>query len=131
MLHDPIADMFIRIKNAQAVNKPSLILPASHIKESIAIVLQKNNYIKSVQRMAGTKSEMLEIELLYNDTKRPVITHLKRVSKPGSRRYSDVSSIPRPLSGHGLVIMSTPKGVMSGFEAQKIGLGGEVIATVW
>jgi small subunit ribosomal protein S8 len=130
MVNDPIADMFIRIKNAQAVNHASVTMPASKMKESIASVLKKSGYIGNVARKSNEPGDLLEIELRY-EGKQPVISHLKRISKPGSRRYSSVESFPRPLSGHGLVIVSTSKGVMSGAEAQKAGLGGEVIATVW
>ncbi len=130
MVTDPIADMFIRIKNAQAVHKPSLVLPASKVKENIARVLKDNQYIADVKREQAEVGENLVIELRY-ENKEPVITHLRRESKPGSRRYSSVSSIPRPLSGHGLVIISTPQGIMSGRDAEKAGLGGEIIATVW
>ncbi len=130
MIIDPIADMFIRIKNAQAVRKSTVIVPASKIKENIAQVLLQNKYIKSVARKPAEVGEILELELLYNG-KEPAISHLQRVSKVGARRYSSVESIPRPLSGHGLTILTTPQGVMSGAQAQKAGIGGEVIATVW
>jgi small subunit ribosomal protein S8 len=130
MLHDPIADMFIRIKNAQATHKSTVIMPASKVKESILGVLKKNDYIVNFTRSAATVGEVLEVELRYNG-KEPAISHLQRVSKVGARRYAGVQDIPRPLSGHGLAIVSTPKGMMSGFEAQRAGLGGEVIATVW
>jgi small subunit ribosomal protein S8 len=130
MLHDPIADMFIRIKNAQAVQKATVAIPASKMKESVARVLKENNYIAGFSRKPAQVGEVIEIELRY-DEKVPAITHLQRVSKAGSRRYASVQAIPRPLSGHGLTIISTPKGVMSGAQAQKHGMGGEVIATVW
>lgn len=130
MMHDTIADMFIRIKNAQAAKRASLVMPASKMKERIALVLKENGYIEDVKRTAGSPSDSLEITLRYYG-KEPAISHLKYISKPGLRRYSSVAAIPRPLSGHGLVIMSTPKGVMSGAQAQKQGVGGEVIATVW
>jgi small subunit ribosomal protein S8 len=130
MVNDPIADMFIRIKNAQAVMHETITFPASLQNERVARVLQENGYIKSVARKTNKPSDSLIIELRYVD-KQPAITHIKRVSKPGARRYSGVSRIPRPLSGHGLVILSTPKGVMSGLQAEKLGLGGEVIGTVW
>lgn len=130
MVHDTIADMFIRIKNAQAAKRTSLTMPASKMKERIAKVLQENGYIESVNRVESKPCDVLEIELRYHG-KEPAISHLKTISKPGLRAYSGVASIPRPLSGHGLVIMSTPKGIMSGAQAQKKGIGGEVIATVW
>lgn len=130
MVNDTISDMFIRIKNAYAVGKADLTLPASKMKEAVAAVLKEAKYIEDVKREEGTPSDSLVITLRYIG-KEPAITHLKRVSKPGLRRYSAVESIPRPLSGHGLVIMSTPQGVMSGAAAQKQGIGGEIIATVW
>ncbi len=130
MVNDTISDMFIRIKNAYAVGKPSLTLPASKMKEAVAQVLKEAHYIENVTREEGAPCDNLIITLRYIG-KEPAVTHLKRVSTPGLRRYSKVESIPRPLSGHGLVIISTPQGVMSGANAQKQGLGGEVIATVW
>lgn len=130
MVNDPISDMFIRIKNAQAVKHESVLIPASKMKESIANVLVESGYVKSVERKAAKPADMLEVTLRY-DNKTPVITHLQRVSKPGLRRYSGAANFPRPLSGHGLVIVSTTQGVMSGAQAQKAGLGGEIIATVW
>jgi small subunit ribosomal protein S8 len=129
-MSDPIADMFIRIKNAQAVHHETVIIPASHLKERIANVLKDNGYINSVTRKSGKPSDTLEITLRY-EGKVPAVSHLKRVSKPGARRYSGVVQIPRPLSGHGLAIVSTPQGIMSGNDAQKRGIGGEIIATVW
>ena len=130
MVIDPIADMFIRIKNAQAVHHPTVVIPASKVKENIAGVLKENGYIASVTRKSAKPTDMLEIELNYSD-KTPAISHIKRISKPGTRRYSSLTHLPRPLSGHGLVILSTPKGIMSGRQAEKAGLGGEIIATVW
>ena len=105
-MHDSIADMFIRIKNAQAVKRDSVSMPASGMRENIAKVLQESGYIESYVRRDGAPVDTLEITLQYTD-KQPAITHLKRISKPGLRRYSSVEQIPRPLSGHGLVIMST------------------------
>jgi len=130
MVSDPIADMFIRIKNAQAVKHATVVIPASKMKENIARVLQEAGYIESVTRNEGTPCDTLEITLKYAG-KVPAITTLQRISKPGLRRYSSATSLPRPLSGHGLAIVSTTKGIMSGLQAQKAGLGGEVIATVW
>lgn len=130
MLHDSIADMFNRIKNAQAVKHDTVVMPASHVRENIAKVMQEAGYIESVARKEGKPTEVLEITLKYNG-KLPAISNLKRISRPGLRRYANVEQIPRPLSGHGLVIISTPQGIMSGSAAQKAGVGGEIIATVW
>lgn len=129
-MHDPITDFFNRIRNAQAVQHATVEMPASNMKENIAKVLKDTGYIAGVKRKPAQPCDILEIELKY-DGKKPTITNMTRVSKPGSRKYSPVQSFPRPLSGHGLVIVSTPKGVMSGQQAQKAGVGGEIIATVW
>jgi small subunit ribosomal protein S8 len=130
-MNDPIADMFIRIKNAQAVRQDVVTVPASHVKENIAKVLQNNGFISSVTRVANAAGrDVLELGLVY-EGKTPALRHLRRVSKPGLRRYSSSAKFPRPLSGHGLVIVSTTKGIMSGMDAQKQGLGGEVIGVAW
>jgi small subunit ribosomal protein S8 len=130
MINDPIADMLIRIKNAQAIRQETVIIPSSKIKQAIAQVLVDNGYITHFERQEGTPSDTLHLTLRYTD-KAGTIHQIKRVSKPGARRYSRATELPRPLSGHGLVIVSTPKGIMSGQQAEKIGVGGEVIATVW
>ncbi len=130
MMHDPIADMFIRIKNAQAAHHATVTMPASKVKENIARVLLENKFIESVTRKQDKPGDILEITLRY-EGKTPGISRLDRISKPGLRRFSNSARIPRPFSGHGLVIMSTPKGIMSGWKAQQEKLGGEVIATVW
>jgi small subunit ribosomal protein S8 len=130
MVSDPIADMFTRIRNAQAVQHAVVVIPASKQKENIANVLHQCGYIGEVTRKAGQTGDILEIALNYNE-KKPAISHLTRISKPGTRRYAHVTTVPRPLSGHGLVILSTSQGIMSGQDAQKRGLGGEVIGTVW
>lgn len=129
-MHDPITDFFNRIRNAQMVNKPTVVMPASKLKEAIANVLVGEGYLTSVVRHEGKPGDSLELGLKYID-KKPFITNIKRVSKPGGRTYRGVTSFPRPLSGHGLVIVSTPQGVMSGRAAQKAGVGGEIIATLW
>lgn len=130
MTHDPITDFFNRIRNAQAVGKTTVEIPASKLKESIARVLKDTGYIAGVNRIEAKPSDTLELHLKY-EGKKPAITQMRRLSKPGGRRYSGADHFPRPLSGYGLVIVSTPKGVMSGRDAEKAGLGGELIATVW
>ncbi len=130
MLHDPIADMFIRIRNALMTHKANVVIPASKVKAAVAAVLREGGFIGDVQHKPGTPGANLEIALRYNG-KDPAISHLKRFSRPGLRRYASATRLPRPLSGHGLVIVSTSRGIMSGAQAQKAGLGGEVIATVW
>lgn len=130
MVIDPIADMLIRIKNAQAIRKESVVMPASKQKEAIARVLKETGYIADVERKTNDPIDELHLTLRYED-KKGVIQHMKRVSRPGARRYSQVYDLPRPLSGHGLVIVSTSQGIMTGRQAEERGIGGEVLATVW
>lgn len=130
-MNDPIADMFIRIKNAQAVHQDVVIVPASRVKENVAAVLKESGFIRSITRATDANGrDVLELGLVY-EGKTPAMSHLRRVSKPGLRRYSSSAKFPRPLSGHGLVIVSTTKGIMSGASAQKQGLGGEIIGVAW
>ena len=129
MITDPISDMLTTIRNGLKARLYSVATPASRLKAEIARVLKESGYIAD----AVTTSEFpkkLVITLKYSDKAVPAITELKRVSKPGLRRYAPVSKIPSVLDGMGLVILSTSKGVMSGAQAKKEKLGGEVICTV-
>ena len=126
---DPISDMLTTIRNGLKARLFSVETPASGLKGEIARVMKESGYIAD----AVTTSEFpkkLVITLKYSDKAVPAITELKRVSKPGLRRYAPVSKIPSVLDGMGLVILSTSKGVMSGAQAKKEKLGGEVICTV-
>ena len=126
---DPISDMLTTIRNGLKARLYSVETPASSIKGEIARVMKESGYIAD----AVTTTEFpkkLVITLKYSDKAVPAITELKRVSKPGLRRYAPVSKIPSVLDGMGLVILSTSKGVMSGAQAKKEKLGGEVICTV-
>ena len=126
---DPISDMLTTIRNGLKARLHSVATPASNLKGEIARVMKESGYIAD----AVTTSEVpkkLVITLKYSDKAVPAITELKRVSKPGLRRYAPVSKIPSVLDGMGLVILSTSKGVMSGAQAKKEKLGGEVICTV-
>ena len=129
MTMDPISDMLTTIRNGQKARLHSVTTPASNLKGEIARVMKESGYIAD----AVTTTEFpkkLVITLKYSDKAVPAITELKRVSKPGLRRYAPVSKIPSVLDGMGLVILSTSKGVMSGVQAKKEKLGGEVICTV-
>ena len=129
MTMDPISDMLTTIRNGQKARLHSVSTPASGLKGEIARVMKEAGYIVD----AVTTSEFpkkLVITLKYSDKAVPAITELKRVSKPGLRHYAPVSKIPSVLDGMGLVILSTSKGVMSGAQAKKEKLGGEVICTV-
>lgn len=130
MINDSLSDMIIRIKNALAAGKSSVSMPMSNDKVRLAAVLKANRYIADYKTIERKPANVLEIAFDTGNTKH-TISHFRRVSKPSRRVYVKSHAIPRPLSGYGLTIMSTPKGVMSGRDAQEAGLGGEVLAIVW
>lgn len=133
---DPISDMLTRIRNANQALLPAVEIPHSKMKESIAQILKRDGYISewSVEQGAAVKKltvvKKLKLKLKYQGRK-GVITGLRRVSTPGLRRYVSAQEIPRVLGGMGVAIVSTPKGVMTGHEAQKQNLGGELLCFVW
>jgi small subunit ribosomal protein S8 len=127
---DPIADMLTRIRNAIMARHTRVLIPASKMKVAIAAILKEEGYIKDFDVVQDNPQGTLRISLRYVD-KRPVLNHLKRVSKPGLRVYTRRDSIPRVRGGLGTAILSTPRGVMSGRKAYQLGLGGEVICYVW
>ena len=126
---DPIADMLARIRNASRALLPAVEMPHSKIKEGIARILKRDGYIVDWS-VDGSALKVLKLTLKYQG-RRGVITGLRRVSSPGLRRYVGSKEIPRVLGGLGISIVSTPKGVMSGYEAQKQNLGGELVCFVW
>lgn len=133
MMTDPIADMLTRVRNALMVGHPSVSIPHSKLKLEIARLLKDEGYITDYSVTEGPKANIV-IELKYFGKRRvrkPVISGIKRVSTPGRRVYAGRQEIPWVLSGMGVAIMSTPKGVMSGSQARREGIGGEVIAFVW
>lgn len=121
---DPIADMLTRIRNAHLVEKNTVVIPASKLKVEVLKVLKKEGYINDFSLENNGATILVNIEGI--DLKKII-----RVSKPGRRIYAGKAEIPTVLQGFGLVVMSTSKGVMSGKEAKKLGLGGEVICKVW
>ena len=127
---DPIADLLTRIRNAQAAGKPTVGVGASKLKLAILKVLKDEGYIGAFGvDTAGAKST-LSIELKYHDG-RPVIDRIERISRPGLRIYRGKDEIPRVLGGMGINILTTPRGVMTGRQARKQGLGGELLCEVW
>ena len=128
-MSDPIADMLTRIRNAQSVNKPSVAMPASKLKGSIAKVLKDEGYIEdfAVQDVGG--KSRLEISLKYY-AGRPVIEKIERISRPGLRIYRGSQDIPKVMNGLGVAIVSTSKGVMTDRKARAAGIGGEVLCVV-
>ena len=129
MMTDPIADMLTRIRNAVAVNKPEVVLPYSKIKLAIAKILVKEEYLESAEKI-DEKFSNLKLVLKYNN-KKPVITHIKRISKPGRRVYVGKDSIPFVLNDLGIAVMSTSRGVMSNKQARRSRVGGELICEIW
>lgn len=130
MTTDPIADMLIRVKNGYLARKAEVMIPFSKVKENILKTLSVKGYIKNVKEVVVESKSQLKVELVYNKNK-PALTEIIRVSKPSVRVYTKKVSIPRILGGLGTVIISTPKGIMTGEEARKKGLGGEIICKVW
>lgn len=128
---DPIADMLTRIRNANTANHKSVDVPASRTKQAIARILADEGFIESFERLTEGPQGTIRIQLRYGPEKEKVITGLRRISRPGLRVYTRKTEIPRVLGGLGLVIMSTPQGIMSGKLARKRRVGGEVLAYVW
>ena len=135
-VNDPIADMLTRIRNGVMSNHTVVAMPSSKLKAEIARILKEEGYIKDFEVAEGSKPshKILRVSLKYmgeRRKKRPVITELHRVSKPGRRVYTHKRDIPWVLSGMGISIISTPKGVMTGQAARKNGVGGEILCKVW
>ncbi|HDH88061.1 MAG TPA: 30S ribosomal protein S8 [Desulfobacteraceae bacterium] len=128
---DPIADLIVRIKNAIMVSYDKVEVPSSKIKINIVKILKFEGYIRNYKIIKDSKQGILVIYLKYNEDKSSVIKGLKRISKPGCRVYSTHKKIPRVLNGLGINIVSTSKGVLTDREARKIGIGGEIICSVW
>ena len=128
---DPIADMLTRVRNASRARHTEVVVPASRTKREIARILKEEGFIADVREERNGASQMLRIELKYVDGKVPVVSGLKRISKPGLRVYARKTDIPRVLGGLGVVIVSTSKGIMTGSQAKQAQLGGEILAYVW
>jgi len=131
MVTDPIADMLTRIRNALVAGHESVQVPASKVKIAIVKVLKKEGFIKGFQVMPDGVKKDIRIDLVYGSKKEPPISGLRRVSKPGLRVYVQKREIPRVYGGMGIAILSTPQGVMTGQEAWRQQVGGEVICYVW
>lgn len=137
---DPIADMLTRIRNASAVKKTELVLPMSKIKKEIAEILEKNGWVEKVEIVQGEKGEakkrssqfnQLKIKLKYDQANNPLIRSISRTSKPGLRIYAKKGELPKVLNGLGMAIISTSSGLMTNREAEKKGVGGEIICEVY
>jgi small subunit ribosomal protein S8 len=128
---DPVGDMLTRIRNASRARHEKVLVPASRLKARIAEVLKDEGFIKDYVLHQDGKQGAITILLRYSGDREPAISEIKRVSRPGLRRYVATDSIPRVLNGMGIAILSTSKGVMVDHEARKQKVGGELICTVW
>ncbi|MBI4122773.1 MAG: 30S ribosomal protein S8 [Parcubacteria group bacterium] len=128
---DPISDMLTRIRNASALKKELVEIPFSKLKLAISKVLERKGFIRGVEMRKLRGRRILELELKYLQTGKAAIAGLKRVSKPGVRRYAGVSRLRRVKGGYGISIISTSKGVMTDQEAKEQGCGGEILCEVW
>lgn len=131
MMTDPIADMLTRIRNALLTKHERMDIPASKIKISIARLLKDEGYIKNYKVLKDNRQGILRIQLKYNDRNEPVIKEIKRESKPSRRVYCRWDDIPAVLSGLGVGILSTSKGVLTDREARRQNVGGEFLLSVW
>lgn len=135
-INDPIADMLTRIRNAVMSGQAMVAMPSSKIKVEIAKIMKEEGYLEGFETVEGETSaqKILRLKIKYvgeRRARRPVISGLERVSKPGRRIYTKKQNIPWVLSGIGVAILSTPKGVMTGARARQLGVGGEIICKIW
>jgi len=130
---DPVADFLTRLRNAAKAQHHDVMIPSSKLKRELARILQEQGYIEGYELLPAGESpgEQIRVTLKYTDARRPVISGIQRVSRPGQRHYVDHSHIPLIQGGMGTAIISTSKGVMTGHQARSLGVGGEVVAKVW
>jgi small subunit ribosomal protein S8 len=131
---DPIADFLTRIRNGIMAAHETVDIPASNLKQEIARILREQGYIESYEVVGAPEGEFgdrIRVQLKYTDDRTSVISGLRRVSRPGQRTYVDAKHMPKVLGGMGTAILSTSHGVMTGHDARKAGVGGEVVAEVW
>ena len=131
MLTDPISDYLTRVRNALAAEHPEVEVPASRLKRELSRILTEQGYISGWEVEPTAVGEVIKIQLKYTEDRRPVISGLTRVSRPGRRRYVAHSEVPRVQGGMGTAIVSTSTGVMTGHQARAKGVGGEVVAYIW
>jgi small subunit ribosomal protein S8 len=130
-MSDPIADMLTRIRNGIMVSYDTVDIPSSKLKINIAKILKSEGFIKNYKIMTDRRQGVIRIFLRYDEKGQPIIEGLQRVSKPSRRVYTKGDEIPKVLNGFGTNILSTSKGVMTGGQARKLGVGGEILCDVW
>ena len=128
---DTIADLLTRIRNASSAKHATVDIPASNVKKAIVEILLNEGYIKSYQSVEDGKQGIIRITLKYDENRTPVISGIRRVSKPGLRIYSICEDMPKVMKGLGVAIVSTSKGIVTDKKARELGVGGEILAFVW
>ena len=131
MTNDPIADMLARLRNAAAVRHQQVVMPASKLRVAVARILKDEGYSDKLEVTKDKPQPMLRVWLRYDDRRKPILSGVKRVSKPGRRVYAGKTEVPWVQNGLGVAIVSTTQGVMTGARAKRVGLGGEVLCYVW
>ena len=131
MLTDPIADYLTRVRNGLRADRTEVEIPASKLKVEVSRILKEQGYIADYSVEPTAVGEVIKVQLRYTEARRPVITGIERVSRPGRRRYVNHGEVPRVMGGMGTAILSTSSGVMTGHDAKAQGVGGEVVAYVW
>ena len=131
MLTDPIADYLTRVRNALNADHPEVEIPASRLKKEMTRILVEQGYLGGFEVEPTKVGETIRIQLKYTEDRDPVIHGMRRISRPGRRRYVPGAEVPRVQGGMGTAIISTSAGVMTGHEAKEKGVGGEVVAYVW
>lgn len=130
-MSDPLADMLTRIRNAGMVSFESVEMPHSKLKAGVAGILKEEGYIRGYDVIEDSKQGVLRIDLKYDQNRRQVITGIRKVSKPGRRIYVKADAIPRVMSGMGIAVLSTSRGIMTDGQARRQGVGGELLCEVW
>ncbi len=130
-ISDTIADLLTRIRNASSAKHATVDIPASNVKKAITEILSEEGYIKGYQIVDDGKQGIIRVTLKYTDNRTPVITGLRRVSKPGLRIYTSCEDMPKVRKGLGIAIVSTSKGIMTDKKARALNVGGEVLAYIW
>ncbi len=128
---DPISDYLTRIRNAQKAGHTKVDIPASKMKRAITKILKKQGYIRSYVNIDDGLQGVLRVYLKYNEDRKPVIDGLKRVSRPGLRRYSKATEMPRVRNNFGIAIVTTPQGLMTNIECRQRNVGGEILCYIW
>jgi len=128
---DPIADMLTRIRNGSKAQKKWVDVPASNLKRELAQLLVEEHFVEKFDYTEDNKQGKLRVYLKYDETDKPIVMGIQRVSKPGLRRYAQANRLPRVLNGLGIAVISTSSGVMTDRDARKKGIGGEIICYVW